>query len=129
MSACQRWRTHVLSSQNHGAFHQSEIMYALGALCANSDTYACTKIEFEIQEKMSSYWANFAKILNPNIGGSYNGSKSLPHWSPNSADGIQVVMELDNQFKNVPIAKPKQVVFIMDYFHQHVPYWKRLPLD
>ncbi|KAJ5942305.1 hypothetical protein N7516_002473 [Penicillium verrucosum] len=69
-----------------------------------------------------TYWANFAKTLNPNSGGSYNGSKSLPHWSPNSADGTQVVMELGNQFKNVPIAKPKQVKFIMDYFHQQVPY-------
>ncbi|KAJ5781502.1 CAZyme family CE10 [Penicillium psychrosexuale] len=114
--------THAPPSQDQGAFHQSEIMYALGALYANSDTYAFTEIDFEIQEKMSSYWANFAKTLNPNNGGSYNGSKSLPHWSPNSAEGTRVVMELGNQFENVPIAKPKQVEFMMDYFHQQVPY-------
>ena len=31
-------------------------------------------------------------------------------------------MELGNQFKNVPIAKPQQVELLMDYFHQQTPY-------
>jgi carboxylesterase 2 len=114
--------THAPPGQSQGAFHQSEIMYALNALYANDETYPFTKIDYEIQERMSAYWANFAKTLNPNKGGSYTGSRSLPRWTPNSANGTQVVMELGNKFKNVPIAKPQQVELLMDYFHQQTPY-------
>lgn len=114
--------THAPPGQNSGAFHQSEIMYALNALYANADTYPFTAVDYEIQEKMSAYWANFAKTLNPNNGGSYTGKGSLPRWNPNSAKGTQKVMELGNFFGDVPIAKPKQVELIMKYFHQQTPY-------
>jgi carboxylesterase 2 len=114
--------THAPPGQSQGAFHQSEIMYALNALYANDETYPFTEVDYQIQEKMSAYWANFAKTLNPNNGGSYNGSKVLPRWSPNSANGTQVVMELGNKFKSVSVADPKRVKFMMDYFHQQVPY-------
>lgn len=70
---------------------------------------------------MSSYWANFAKTLDPNLGGSFAGNGSLRRWSPNRADGTQGPMELGNYFGKVPIAKPQQVKFIMDYFHQQSP--------
>lgn len=114
--------THAPPGQDMGAFHQSEIMYALNALYANADTYPFTAKDYEIQEKMSSYWANFAKTLDPNQGGSYSGKGVLPQWNPNSANGTQVVMELGNYFGNVPIAKPQQVKLIMDYFHHQLPY-------
>lgn len=114
--------THAPPGQDQGAFHQSEIMYALNALYANADNYPFTAKDWEIQEKMSAYWANFAKTLDPNQGGSYTGKGMLPQWSPNSANGSQVVMELGNYFGNVPIAKKEQVKFIMDWFHQQVPY-------
>lgn len=114
--------THAPPGQSMGASHQSEIMYALNALYANGDRYPFTKTDYEIQEKLSAYWANFAKTLDPNRGGSYTGKGKLAHWSPNSANGTQVVMEVGNHFGNVPIAKPAQVKFIMDYFHQQVPY-------
>ncbi|KAJ5948860.1 carboxylesterase [Penicillium verhagenii] len=110
-------------SVNQGAFHQSEIMYALNALYANADTYPFTAIDYEIQEQMSSYWANFAKTLNPNMGGSYQGSGKLAEWTPNTANGTKVVMELGNYFGNVPIARgQKYVDFIMDYFSQQFAY-------
>ncbi|KAJ5811392.1 hypothetical protein N7474_007693 [Penicillium riverlandense] len=114
--------THAPPGQDQGAFHQSEIMYALNALYANAGTYPFTEKDYEIQEKMSAYWANFAKTFNPNKGNSYTGKGALPHWSPNSPNGTQVVMELGNAFENVPVAKPAQVDLIMDYFHQQVPY-------
>jgi carboxylesterase 2 len=114
--------THAPPGQNMGAFHQSEIMYALNALYANTDTYPFTAKDYEIQEQMSAYWANFAKTLDPNQGGSYTGKGSLARWSPNSAKGTQKVMELGNSFGNVPIAKPEQVKLIMNYFHQQTPY-------
>ncbi|KAJ5397617.1 Carboxylesterase type B [Penicillium cosmopolitanum] len=114
--------THAPPGQDMGAFHQSEIMYALNALYANADTYPFTEKDYEIQEQMSAYWANFAKTLDPNQGGSYTGKGSLSQWSPNSAKGTQKVMELGNYFGNVPIAKPEQVKLIMNYFHQQTPY-------
>ncbi|GLI80787.1 hypothetical protein PoHVEF18_009144 [Penicillium ochrochloron] len=114
--------THAPPGQDQGAFHQSEIMYALNALYANAETYPFTQKDYEIQEKMSSYWANFAKTLDPNEGDSYTGKGVLPRWSPNSANGTQKVMELGNYFGNVPIAKPQQVKLFMEYFHQQVPY-------
>lgn len=114
--------THAPPGQDQGAFHQSEIMYALNALYANADVYPFTKKDYEIQEKMSAYWANFAKTLDPNSGGSYQGKSSLPKWTPNDANGTQVVMELGNYFGNVPIAKPAQVDLIMDYFSEQYTY-------
>ncbi|QKX55476.1 uncharacterized protein TRUGW13939_02569 [Talaromyces rugulosus] len=114
--------THAPPGQNMGAFHQSEIMYALNALYANVDQYPFTEVDFEIQEQMSAYWANFAKTLDPNQGNSYSGNGSLVTWSPNRPDGTQVVMELGNAFENVPIAKPEQVKLIMDYFHQQTAF-------
>jgi carboxylesterase 2 len=114
--------THAPPGQDQGAFHQSEIMYALNALYANADQYPFTEADYEIQEKMSAYWANFAKTLNPNTGGSYIGKGALPHWSPNSLNGTQVVMELGNAFTNVPIAKGEQVEFLMEWYHRQIPY-------
>ncbi|PYH94323.1 carboxylesterase [Aspergillus ellipticus CBS 707.79] len=114
--------THAPPGQDQGAFHQSEIMYALNALYANADTYPFTDLDYEIGEKMSAYWANFAKTLNPNSGDSYTGSGSLPQWTPNSPNGTQVVMELGDAFENVPIAHKNQVSLIMEWFHEQVPY-------
>ncbi|PWY93100.1 carboxylesterase [Aspergillus sclerotioniger CBS 115572] len=114
--------THAPPGQSAGAFHQSEIMYALNALYANADTYPFTEVDYEIGEKMSAYWANFAKTLNPNLGDSYTGKGSLPRWTPNSPNGTQVVMELGNYFGNVPIAHPNQVELLMDWFHEQIPY-------
>ncbi|RAH67355.1 alpha/beta-hydrolase [Aspergillus aculeatinus CBS 121060] len=113
--------THAPPGQDQGAFHQSEIMYALNALYANADRYPFNATDYAIQEKMSAYWANFAKTLNPNLGGSYTAG-SLPYWSPNSANGTQVVMELGNAFENVPIAHPAQVSLLMEWFHRQIPY-------
>ncbi|GAQ04518.1 fumonisin B1 esterase [Aspergillus lentulus] len=114
--------THAPPGQNQGAFHQSEIMYALNALYANADQYPFTEADYEIQEKMSAYWANFAKTLNPNKGGSFTGNGTLPHWSPNSPNGTQVVKELGDAFTNVPIAKREQVEFLMEWYHRQIPY-------
>ncbi|RAH47707.1 carboxylesterase/lipase family protein [Aspergillus brunneoviolaceus CBS 621.78] len=113
--------THAPPGQDQGAFHQSEIMYALNALYANTDRYPFNATDYAIQEKMSAYWANFAKTLDPNLGGSYTAG-SLPYWSPNSANGTQVVMELGDAFEDVPIAHPAQVSLLMEWFHRQIPY-------
>ncbi|KAH9843343.1 Alpha/Beta hydrolase protein [Teratosphaeria destructans] len=111
--------------QSQGAFHQSEIMYALNALYANVDTYPFTSVDYEIQAKMSAYWANFAKTLDPNRGGSYVGrgvNGTLPRWSPNDANGTQFVFELGDSFGNIPIAKPGHVEFVEAFFARQAAY-------
>ncbi|RAH43577.1 carboxylesterase/lipase family protein [Aspergillus brunneoviolaceus CBS 621.78] len=114
--------THAPPGQDQGAFHQSEIMYALNALYANVDTYPFADADWEIQERMSAYWANFAKTLDPNEGGSYTGNSTLPVWRPNSKNGTQVVMELGDAFGDVAIAEKPQVKFMMKWFHEQTPY-------
>lgn len=114
--------THAPPGQSQGAFHQSEIMYALNALYANANDYPFTDADYEIQEKMSAYWANFAKTLDPNKGDSYTEKGELPVWTPNDKKGTKMVMELGNTFGNVKIAEEEQVEFLMEWFHQQVPY-------
>ncbi|TVY80633.1 Fumonisin B1 esterase [Lachnellula suecica] len=128
-SACSNFYTyfwtHAPPGQTQGAFHQSEIMYALNALYANADTYPFTDVDYEIQAKISAYWANFAKTLDPNLGSSYTGyyaNDSLADWTPNNANGDQVVFELGDGFQNVPVAAPGHAAFIQEYFSRQSAY-------
>lgn len=100
-------------------------MYALNALYANADTYPFTDVDYEIQAKMSAYWANFAKTLNPNHGGSYTGNFSngtLPTWAPTLANGTEAVFELGDGFANRPIAAPGHAAFVQEYFSRQAAY-------
>ncbi|KAF7185718.1 Fumonisin B1 esterase [Pseudocercospora fuligena] len=114
--------THAPPGQTQGAFHQSEIMYALNALYANADTYPFTAQDYEIQAKMSAYWANFAKTLDPNSGGSYVGNGTLTTWKPNDANGTQVVMQLGNKFGEQPVAEPARVEFVQSWFERQAAF-------
>ncbi|CAG8105050.1 unnamed protein product [Penicillium olsonii] len=114
--------THAPPGQTQGAFHMSEIMYALNALYSCNSTYPFTSEDYAIAERMSAYWANFAKTLDPNNGGSYTGSGHLPRWDPNSPKGDQAVMELGDSFSAVEITSQEKVDFVMDFFHQQRPY-------
>ncbi|PYH95269.1 hypothetical protein BO71DRAFT_429221 [Aspergillus ellipticus CBS 707.79] len=86
-------------------------------------THITTFVEedYEIAETMSSYWANFAKTLNPNHGGSYAGD--LPRWEPNTPQGDQVVMELGDALENIEITSKEKVDFVMEYFSQQISYY------
>ncbi|KAF2162126.1 hypothetical protein M409DRAFT_37448 [Zasmidium cellare ATCC 36951] len=117
--------THEPPGQSQGAFHQSEIMYALNALYANADQYPFSEVDYEIAAKMSGYWSNFAKTLDPNNDGLDKGStarETLPYWAPVDRNGTQVVFELGNAFGNVPLAKPGHAAFIEEYFARQAPY-------
>ena len=56
---------------NYGAFHTSEVPYALHTLKKWNRTWQPT--DWDLENKMSSYWVNFAKTGNPN-------GKDLPEW-------------------------------------------------
>ena len=56
---------------NYGAFHTSEVPYALHTLHTWKRPWR--PIDQEIENRMSSYWVNFAKTGNPN-------GANLPEW-------------------------------------------------
>ncbi|KAH6894521.1 putative carboxylesterase [Thelonectria olida] len=109
---------HAPPGQTQGAFHQSEIMYALNALYANADTYPFTSQDYAIAKVMSTYWSNFIKTGNPNTSGSY---KNITHWYPNDGKS-NYVMHLGDGWGNHTVAPSAAVDLIMDYFSQQKPY-------
>ncbi|KAH7136777.1 prolyl oligopeptidase-like protein [Dactylonectria estremocensis] len=112
---------HAPPGQDQGAFHQSEIMYALNALYANTEKYPFTSQDYTIQEFMTAYWVNFIKTGNPNNGGGFTGNGTLAQWFPNSGE-TNYVMRLGNGFGNHTVAPTKNVELLMDYLLQQVPY-------
>lgn len=112
---------HAPPGQDQGAFHQSEIMYALNALYANVDDYPFEADDWYVQSMISAYWANFAKTGDPNTGGA-SSDDPLPYWAPQ--DGTtKFVMRLGDGWENITLARSEEVIqFNIDYFAQQVPY-------
>jgi para-nitrobenzyl esterase len=77
---------------NYGAFHTSEVPYALHTL-KYWDRPWTTK-DYAVEKYMSAYWVNFIKTGNPN-------GKDLVEWKPYDAD-VQNTME----FGELPVLKP-----------------------
>jgi len=70
---------------NYGAFHTSEVPFALHTL--NQWQRPWKPEERKLEDQMSAYWVNFAKTGNPNGDG-------LPEWNPyNSSDGEILIFE------------------------------------
>lgn len=115
---------HAPPGQDQGAFHQSEIMYALNALYANTDQYPFVENDFYVQSMISAYWANFARTGNPNLGGAYVNATgaTLPYWAPQ--DGVtKFTMHIGDAWENTTLAKSDEAVqFNVDYFSQQVPF-------
>ncbi|TGO57924.1 hypothetical protein BOTNAR_0191g00200 [Botryotinia narcissicola] len=106
--------------QDQGAFRQSEIMYALNALYANTDKYPSTDEDYYIGKLMTGYWVNFIRTGNPNTDGAYTNG-TLPHWYPN--DGTSnYVMELGDVWGNHTVSPTANVDLITSYFGQQTPY-------
>jgi carboxylesterase 2 len=111
---------HSPPGQDQGAFHQSEIMYVMNALYANTDKYTFTEYDYYLGEVMSSYWTNFIKHLDPNGVATSTGS-NLTHWVPNDGES-QTVMRVGDGFGATKIAEKEKVTLIMEYFAQQSPY-------
>lgn len=72
---------------NYGAFHTSEVPYALHTLKQWKRDWQ--KTDFELEQTMSDYWVNFAKTGNPNGAG-------LPEWKSYDKETGQI-MELGDK--------------------------------
>ncbi|KAF4630086.1 hypothetical protein G7Y89_g8056 [Cudoniella acicularis] len=109
---------HAPPGQGQGAYHESEISYVLNNLYGTDLPWEAE--DYVIAEKMSSYWANFARTGNPNLGGSYPGGNLsyFPSWRESS----NTTMELGDGFwGGMPIAKPAQIALIDNFFGTQVP--------
>jgi len=111
---------HAPPGQNRGAHHESEINYVFNNLYATDLPWL--PADYAIAERMSSYWANFAKTGDPNKGGSYaqkNGT--LVHFYPQDGDA-NVTMRLGNAFEMMPIVNnPAKLSFFKAYFDSQTP--------
>ncbi|MEO7990587.1 MAG: carboxylesterase family protein [Chryseolinea sp.] len=77
---------------NYGAFHTSEVPFALHTLKYWDRPW--TNKDYRVEKYMSSYWINFIKTGNPN-------GKGLPEWNSYDAT-LQTTMEFGEQ----PVSKP-----------------------
>jgi para-nitrobenzyl esterase len=75
---------------NYGAFHTSEVPYALHTL--HTWQRAWQSADKDLENIMSSYWVNFAKTGNPN-------GANLPEWKSYNKQ-VGNMMILDNQVEN-----------------------------
>jgi para-nitrobenzyl esterase len=65
-----------------GAFHSAELWYIFGTL--NRSWRPKTPGDYELSERMTSYWCNFVKNGDPN-------DPSLPHWEPCTGNSPSVI--------------------------------------
>ncbi len=72
---------------NYGAFHTSEVPYALHTLKQWKRDWQ--KTDYDLEQTMSEYWVNFAKTGNPNGAG-------LPEWKSYDKETGQI-MELGDK--------------------------------
>ena len=72
---------------NYGAFHTSEVPYALHTLAHWKRDWQ--KVDYDLEQTMSDYWVNFAKTGNPNGTG-------LPEWKSYDKETGQI-MELGDK--------------------------------
>ncbi|MFQ3459001.1 carboxylesterase family protein [Bradyrhizobium sp. UFLA01-814] len=94
------------ASKRFGAFHGSEIVYALNNL--NMWNLPWGRVDRRLADVMSSYWVNFAKTGNPNGPG-------LPLW-PNFALANEQTMHLGETIGAIPLPNKQQLDFFDTWY-------------
>ncbi|KAL4980879.1 Alpha/Beta hydrolase protein [Aspergillus desertorum] len=95
--------------------------YTMDTLYANADGHDWTWYDYHVAEIMSSYWVNFVKTGDPNLGGTYLWN-NLTYWAPVGDGKTETVFHVGEGFGEVPLAKHAQVELITEYFSRQVPY-------
>lgn len=103
---------HAPPGQTQGAYHESEINYAMNNLYGTDLPW--TSEDYAIAETMNAYWVAFIKNGNPN-------GEGLADWAP-ATDANATVMELGEGFQVLPIAKESQIDLFSRWFDSLVAY-------
>ncbi|RDW74652.1 carboxylesterase/lipase family protein [Aspergillus mulundensis] len=112
---------HAPPSQSQGAYHESEVFYTMDTLYANGDDHAWTSYDYHVAEIMNSYWVNFVKTGDPNLGGTYPWD-NLTYWAPVGDGANQTVFHVGDGFGETRLAKPRQVELLTEYFARQTPF-------
>lgn len=88
-----------------GAFHTGEVPYAYNNLHTVKRPFE--KVDYEISDKMSDYWVNFAKTGNPNGG-------KLPKWEMYEPQ-YEKVLIIDKEIVSKPLPSKAQMQFWEKY--------------
>ncbi len=93
--------------EKYGAFHSSEVPYALHSL--NRSDRPFTAADRKIEAEVSSYWVNFATTGDPN-------GKGLAHW-PSVKEKPETTMNLGDRMDAIPVAgSAARLKFFERYF-------------
>lgn len=87
------WKSPV-DDATRGSFHGLDIPLAFDNIELRSDWTGTSEEAYELADKMSSAWLNFAKTGNPNVEG------KLPEWEPYTVEN-GTTMYFDNECKIV----------------------------
>lgn len=90
---------------NYGAFHTSEVPYALHTLHKWNRTWR--PMDQKIENIMSSYWTNFAKTGNPN-------SEELPEWKTYDKE-MGNILTIEAEVKSRTGMMKKELDFLEKY--------------
>jgi len=90
---------------NYGAFHTSEVPFALHTLALWDRPWK--QSDYEVEKYMSAYWLNFVKTGNPN-------SEGLPEWKKYDAEEA-VIMELGLKPETRPGLYKSELTFLSSH--------------
>ncbi len=96
---------HLPRFKSWGPAHGSEISFVFGNFTKGMPA---TPEDKKVSAQVSSYWVNFAKYGNPN-------GKGLPNW-PAFTNSKQMVMELDDPSKAIPVPNLEQLKALDGYY-------------
>jgi para-nitrobenzyl esterase len=96
----------------YGAFHSSEISFALSTLAKWDRPWSGT--DRRIAEQMSAYWVNFARNGDPNMPGDPNGP-GLPNW-PAYTRANERSMRLGEKIEPIPVPNAAELDFFDQYY-------------
>ena len=90
------------AATNFGAFHTGEVPYVFNNLKTVHRPWE--DIDVQLADKMSTYWANFAKSGNPN-------GQTMPYWPSYSKEKQQVLILAEKiQVQNLPFKQALEVL-------------------
>ena len=91
----------------HGTYHSGEMIYAYGNIKNSDRQYSYDESDYDLADKMLSYWSNFAKTGNPN-------GDNLPTWNLYEPS-TNKVMELGEHVGDIDDAYLELYKIINDY--------------